>query len=119
MFRIAASIGWISAAGISDAVAENQFKPEDKPMNGNEPESPILAQWVIDRFARHRTDAQNVELEAYAEEREAEAYSREISGWRRPHPRLADLLAAAELMVDLTDLMLRTLPPKPRAAHSK
>jgi hypothetical protein len=92
--------------------ADTQFKPEDKSMNGNEPESSILAQWVIDRFARHRTDAQNVELEAYAEEREAEAYSREISGWRRPHPRLVDLLATGEFMVELTDIMLRTLPPK-------
>jgi len=86
-------------------------------MNGNEPESPILAQWVIDRFARHRTDAQNVELEAYAEERETEAWSREIGGRGWPRPRLTDLLATAEFMVELTDLMLRTLPPKSQEAQ--
>ena len=80
-------------------------------MNFNEPESAILAEWVLDRFARHRSDAQNVELEAYAEEREAEAYSRDLNHCRQPHPTLRDLLATSEFMLDLTDRMLRFLPP--------
>jgi hypothetical protein len=61
--------------------------------------------WLVNRLRTFGTDAQNIELEAYAEELEAEAFS-SASGIA-PIPGFADLLEAATIMVEICELMLR------------
>lgn len=62
--------------------------------------------WLGRRFRILGTDAQNVELEAYAEEMEAETLSEALLG-NSLIPGFADLLEAATVMIEICDLMRR------------
>lgn len=67
-------------------------------------EQDAFAEWLAGQFTRVGSDARNVTLEAYAEEKEARA----LSGGDEfaPQPGFRDLLKTAEVMVGITKVML-------------
>ena len=73
----------------------------------NEPDNAFLGYWFSKHFIGHRTDAQNVEREAYAEEQEAESVSCGRQWHEQPQPHLHDLLTMSEWLLELSGQMVR------------
>jgi hypothetical protein len=74
----------------------------------NEPDDAFLGYWFSKHFIGHRSDAQNVEREAYAEEEEAEGISCGGRARELPRPHLRDLLTMCEWLLALSGQMVRT-----------
>jgi len=69
-----------------------------------------VAEWYANDLLR-RSDAWNVEREAYAEEREARELEREVLRQdSRPVPNLRDLLVSVDVTIAMCDAILRMAP---------
>ena len=74
-------------------------------------EADVVVECLIDECCGERSDAQNVILAAYAEEREARALEREVRRQELPQfPGLRDLLQWVEGMSGLTQIILDQRP---------